>query len=343
MNLGIFLSPGDSLAKQKQSGQLDRLNKYYLSAYAKYFNRIYLFSYGDNGRFFALPRNVKLIPKPKLIPNYIYQLIAPFIHRKIIKTIAVFRVFQAPGGLPAVISKIFFKKPYLVSNNYNYVYFAKIERRPILAKLLDLIVPLVLQHAHKIITPSLLPNGVDPLVFKPNQSQQEKYLVLSVGRLVRQKNYELLIKVISLSRFKNKIRLVIVGTGSLQPQLEKLAKAVGVNLKFIPNQPYQQLLNWYQKATVFCLTSRIEGQSKVLLEAMSCSCACLTTPFIGNVTENNITGLIGTNVKQLAGQLDRLLSDPDLNQTLGRQARQLVIKQFDLKKLVQKEIKLLQS
>lgn len=137
--------------------------------------------------------------------------------------------------------------------------------------------------------------------------------------------------------------MVIIGTGPLQPQLVKLAKTAGVKLKFIPNQPYQQLLNWYQKATVFSLTSRIEGQSKVLLEAMSCSCACLTTPFIGNMTENNVTGLIGTNPRQLAGQLDRLLSDPDLNCTLGRQARRLVIKEFDLKKLVQKEIKLLQS
>lgn len=340
MNLGLFLSPGDSLAKQKQSGQLDRFLKYYLQPYSKEFKQIYLFTYGDSGRHYSLPANLTLIPKPKLIPNYLYQLIMVFIHWKIIKTIDVNRVFQVPGGLPAVISKIFFKKPYLVSNNYDYIYFAKIERRPILAKLLGLIVPLVLQHAHKIITPSLIPNGVDPLVFKPNQSQQEKYLVLSIGRLVRQKNHELLIKVISLSRFKNKIKLVIVGSGPLRPQLVKLAETSGVNLKFIPNLPYQQLLSWYQKATVFCLTSRIEGQSKVLLEAMSSGCACLTTPFSGNIIQTGVTGLFGKDPQLLAEKLDRLLSDETLRQNLGRRARQVIIDKFDIKKLVAQEIKL---
>lgn len=340
MNLGLFLSPGDSLEKQKQSGQLDRFLKYYLKPYSKKFAQIYLFTYGDSGRHYSLPINLKLIPKPKLISNYLYQLILVFIHLKIIRTIDVFRVFQAPGGLPAVISKIFFKKPYVVSNNYDYVCFAKIERRPILAKLLGWIVPLVLWHAHKIITPSLIPNGVDPLVFKPNQSQQEKYLVLSIGRLVRQKNHELLIKVISLSRFKNKIILVIVGSGPLQPQLVKLAQAAGVNLKFIPNLPYQQLLSWYQKATVFCLTSRIEGQSKALLEAMSSGCACLTTPFSGNIIQAGVTGLVGKDPQLLAEKLDRLLSDQTLRQNLGRQARQVIIDKFDIKKLVAQEIKL---
>ena len=55
MILGIFLSPGDSLTKQKQSGQLDRLVKYYLSIYSKHFKRIYLFSYGDSDKTLNLP------------------------------------------------------------------------------------------------------------------------------------------------------------------------------------------------------------------------------------------------------------------------------------------------
>jgi len=343
MNLGIFLSPGDSLTKQNQSGQLDRLVKYYLSVYAKHFDRIHLFSYGDSGQSFALPKNLTLIPKPGLIPNYLYQLILPFLHREIIRTIDVFRVFQAPGGLPALTSKILFKKPYVISNNYDYVRFAQVENRPFLANLLKLIVPLILKHAGKIINPKIIPNGVDPLVFTPNRIKQEQYLILSIGRLVRQKNYELLIKTVSSSRFKNKIKLIIIGKGPLQEQLLTLAEKLKVNLQIISNVEYAQLVSWYQKATVFALTSRVEGQSKVLLEAMSCACACLTADFIGNMTENNVTGLIGANFRQLARQLDRLLSDPDLNRTLGRQARRLVVKQFDLKKMVQKEIKLLQS
>lgn len=353
MNLGLFLSVSDSLTKQTKTGQLERLIKYYLKPYSAKFKQIYLFTYGDSGRTFSLPKRVTLVPKPKFIPIFLYQLILPFIHFKIIKTIDVNRVFQAPGGLPAVITKIFFHKPYVVTYGYDYVRFTEIEHQPFLTLAFSLIVPLVLHFADKIITTyknSLkdyqtisIHNAVDPRVCKPGKNPKEKYLVLSVARLVNQKDQQKLIKIISLSKYKNKIKLVIIGMGPLQQKLQSLSQALKVNLTIIPNVSYTQLVAWYQKATVFCLTSIIEGQVKVLLEALSTGCACLTTPFIGNMTENNITGLIGANPKQLARQLDRLLSDSKLNFTLGQQARRLVIEQFDLIKMVQKEIKLLQS
>lgn len=341
MILGIFLSPGDSLTKQKQSGQLDRLIKYYLSTYVKHFNYIYLFSYGDYNQYFNLPNKVILIPKPKYIPNYLYQLILPLIYQTIIHKIDIFRVFQAPGGLPAVISKIIFKKPYIVSNNYDYIRFAQVENKFILAFVLRLIVPLILKHADKIITPKVIPNGVDPQLFKPSKRLQKKYLVLSIGRLVNQKNYKLLLKVISLSKFKSKIKLIIIGKGLLKTELVILARKLKVNLQIIPNLNHAQLVSWYQKANVFALTSKIEGQPKVLLEAMSCACACLTTAFSGNIIKDEVTGLIGVGQNQLSKKLDQLLSDSLLREKLGLKARQLIINQYNLKKLLIKEVKLI--
>jgi len=342
MNLGLFLSPGDSLQKQQRSGQLDRLVKYYLQPYSKVFKQIYLFSYEDSGKRFTLPENLTLVAKPKLILNYLYQLIMVFIHRKIIKTIDINRVFQAPGGIPAVMAKVLFKKPYVISNNYDYVRFARVEKRPFLAYLLRLIIPLILKSADKIITPKIIPNGIDPLVFKP-AGQPEQYLVFSVGRLVRQKNYALLIKAVSLSRFKQKIKLVIIGTGPLQLQLQRMAVSSGVNLKLLPNLAHREVLNWYQKAAVFALTSQIEGQPKALLEAMSCARSCLTTAFPGNLIQDQLTGLVGKDARQLAAKLDQLLTNSALGQKLGRAARQKIIKSFDIRKLIKKEIKLLQQ
>ena len=98
MNLGLFLSVSDSLTKQTKTGQLERLIKYYLQPYSAKFNQIYLFTYGDSGQKFSLPKGVTLVPKPKFIPIFLYQLILPFIHFKVIKTIDVNRVFLTPGG-----------------------------------------------------------------------------------------------------------------------------------------------------------------------------------------------------------------------------------------------------
>ncbi len=82
---------------------------------------------------------------------------------------------------------------------------------------------------------------------------------------------------------------------------------------------------------------------KVLLEALSSGTACLTTAFIGNMIEDKVTGMIAVNSRQFASLLDRLLSDQSLREKLGRESRKMIIKNFDLKKLVQREIKLLLS
>ena len=88
MKLGLLLTPGDSLKKQYQSGQLDRLVSYYLKPYAKDFDRVYLFSYADASFRSKLPPKVVLVPKPKLIPYRAYQLLLPFFYPRLISGIS---------------------------------------------------------------------------------------------------------------------------------------------------------------------------------------------------------------------------------------------------------------
>ncbi|MBU1085647.1 glycosyltransferase family 4 protein [Patescibacteria group bacterium] len=356
MILGLLLSPGDSLSKQKKSGQLDRLIRYYLTPYSKAFNKIYLFTYGSDKNIAKLPSNITLVTKPKLIPYQLYQLLIPFIYKKIINKVNIFRVFQAIGGLPL----LFISKPSVVTYGYHYHQFASIENHPIKAKLISLIIKPVLNKAIKIIVTSienqnyliklgyqdkltLIPNGVDPLVFKPSNARPSGYLILTVGRLTHQKNHQFLIKAISLSRHKSKLRLVIIGKGPLKRKIIKQAEKNNVSLRIIPKLPHNQLVNWYQSAIVFTLTSKIEGQPKVLLEALSSGCACLTTSFPGNLIVNNQNGLIADSSLEFSKKLDKLINDSKLRIKLGTAGRQLIESQFDIKKLVQKEITLLKS
>ena len=350
MNLGLFLSPGDSVEKHKQSGQLDRFLKYYLEPYSKFFNHIYLFTYGDSDKHYLLPSQLKLIPKPKIIPNYLYQLILVFIHWKIIKTIDINRVFQAPGGIPALIAKIIFNKPYVVTYGYDYVFFAKKSGRFGLAFLLSLMIPVVLKLAQKIIvtTPAnlqlentvLIPNGVNPRQFKP-QGRRRPDLILAVGRLEPQKNYPLLIE--AVSRCRPGIKLVIVGQGSLRNTLLHQAKKLGVDLVILNNLPHSRLINWYQRCSIYTLTSGYEGHPKTLLEAMSCACPVITTSFSGNLITNLVNGLICRHRQALTAAIDKLREDSVLAHNLGLQARQSVLHQYDIKTLVNKEVKLLSS
>lgn len=357
MNLGILLSPGDSLTKQQKSGQLDRLVKYYLKPYSKNFTNIYIFSYGANQKITNLPKNIKVVNKPKLIPYQIYQLLIPFIHQKLINHINVFRVFQAVGGLPI----IFIKKPSVVTYGYHYHQFAKIEKKPLKALIINLIIKPILLKAQKIIVTSkqnqqhliklgyqkklaFIPNGVDTSMFKPLQTNKSSsYLILTVGRLTHQKNHQLLLKALSLSQFKTRLRLVIIGQGLLKRKTIKLAEKLGISLRIIPKLPHSQLVNWYQSALVFTLTSQTEGQSKALLEALSSGCACLTTSFPGNPIKSNQTGLIITSALDFSQKLDILIKSQKLRQKLSLNARSMTKKRFDIYNLVKKEINLLKS
>lgn len=347
MNLGLFLSPGDSLAKQQKTGQLDRLVKYYLQFYSKSFKQIYLFSYGDRCQDYSLPSNIILVPKPRLVPNYFYQLILVFIHRRLIKTIDIFRVFQTPGGLPTLLIQLFFHKPYIVTYGYDYVFFAQQSNQPIIAFLLKLITPLVLSFAKKVIvtTPAnlrisrstLIPNGVDPDQFIPLGKRQK--LILSVGRLEPQKNYSLLIK--AISHCQSKLKLVIIGQGSLKNTLLNQAEKLGVNLVILDNLAHSRLIDWYQRCAVYVLTSNYEGHPKTLLEAMSCACPIITTQFFGNPITHLVNGLVCGSRQALTVSIKKLLQDNILAQRLGFQARQTVLSQYNIIKLVSQEVKLL--
>lgn len=335
MNLGIFLSPGDSLQKQKQTGQLERLTEYYLKPYLRVFRQVVIFSYGRQDQAIALPKNVRAV--------YVYRLDQ-------YRFIDVGRVFQAPGGLPAVLAKWFLGKPFVVTYGYDYVVFARENRRYLLAAVLKLVVGLVLSQAKKVIVTTednlrinrsvLISNGVDPKQFCPSGHRRQG-LILSVGRLEKQKNYPRLISAIARSRHRRKIKLVIIGQGSEQANLEKLAAKLGVTMQIKANFPYFRLVQWYQTAAVFALTSQYEGHPKTLIEAMSCACPCLTTNFSGNPIVAGASGLVAGNDTELVAELDRLLANNRLAKKLGFAARKQVISRYNIRRLINRELTVL--
>jgi len=333
MNLGIILSPGDSLQKQKQTGQLERLIEYYLKPYLKKFRQVVVFSYGRQDQALVLPKNLKVV--------YVYRLDQ-------YRSVDIIRVFQAPGGIPAIIAKVLFRKPYVVTYGYDYVSFVRNSGHPLLALSLGLIISLVLRLARNVIVTDrknlsivksvYIPNGVDTAKFIPGKKRRPN-LVLSVGRLEKQKNYDLLIG--AVSRLHRQIKLVIIGRGSQGEKLVSLASRLKVNFRIIENLPHLSLRQWYQKAAVFALTSKYEGHPKTLIEAMSCGCPCLTTNFSGNPVEAGNSGLVAGNEREFTLKLEKLLSEPALAEKLGLLARKQTISRYNITKLINQEIKLL--
>lgn len=102
-------------------------------------------------------------------------------------------------------------------------------------------------------------------------------LVLAVAKLRPQKDLATLIRAFAGLRRGRPARLVILGEGPERARLEELAQRLGVAEDvrlpgFDPN-PFA----WMMRAALFVLSSRFEGFSNVLAEALACGCRIVAT------------------------------------------------------------------
>lgn len=113
-------------------------------------------------------------------------------------------------------------------------------------------------------------------------------------------------------------RLQIAGTGSEQDFsfLKQLCKENEVedSVEFLGYRTDMKEL--YQKASIFCLSSRSEGLPMVLIEAMSQGCASVACENLGRTKEiitSEIEGLLfkTADADDLAKQLSRMITDSD--------------------------------
>jgi len=160
----------------------------------------------------------------------------------------------------------------------------------------------------------VIPNPVEiPAEVRPMEKRER--IVLAVGRLEHQKGFDLLIPVFGKLEAKD-WRLVIVGEGSRRKELETLIRETGADNIFLAGRQ-NDMEEWYQKASIFVLSSRREGFPNVLLEAMAHGCACIAfdCPYgPSEILENGENGLLveQEDGQELMNQLKRLIDDMDL-------------------------------
>lgn len=359
MTLGVILAVGESLGDFQSKGQLKRLLNYNIKKYCQAFEKVYIFSYAnEKGRY--LPKNCELVPNNLKLHRYLYSLLMPFIKRKEIKDCTIIRGLQLTGGIPASVAKLFFSKRFIINYGYDYASFAEIEGKLFQSLLYKLIKNPVIKLADSVIVTSkeikkgllveidkiaYIPNGVDANLFHPRISSKfKRYLkVIYLGRLEKQKNLDNLIKAASMISIP--IKIVFYGSGSLLKNLKKLAKRLSVNLEIRAPVEYQKVPDVLSSADIFILPSVEEGNPKILLEAMSSGLAVIGTNVRGikELIANNQTGILtAIDAKSIAESIVKL-QYASLRKKLGENARQYVIKNYDINKLLDQEVNLLKK
>ena len=159
-----------------------------------------------------------------------------------------------------------------------------------------------------------------------NKNREEKY-ILAVGRLNRQKGFDRLIKAFSHLDHRD-WKLAIIGEGSERSNLEKLI--FDLNLQDLISMPgrTQAIEKWYQKSSIFVLSSRTEGFPNVLCEAMAYGCACVSFDCIAGPNEiitDKIDGYLVKNgdINALSAKMDFLINNAEERRRIGKEAMKI--------------------
>lgn len=172
-------------------------------------------------------------------------------------------------------------------------------------------------------------------------------IVLFVGRLVSQKDLTRWLNIAARVRdaADTEPLFLIVGDGPKRERLERKVREFSFtdDLVFSGRVSFAELRKYYQSSDIFFITSKHEGTSRVVVEALSCGLPVVATPFAGaieNVSEGN-TGFVSDDDDVLVQQLARLTDDESERERMGERGRMSVAERFKSKDLVESYVQFL--
>tara|TARA_B100000965_G_C19602292_1_gene763502 strand:- start:417 stop:1541 length:1125 start_codon:yes stop_codon:yes gene_type:complete len=305
MNVILFFTYGVSLKDWESSGLLSREIKQYKTLSEKYNINFTFVTYGDNDeyKYNNYFKNLKIFPiysfishsNSKLI-RIIKSLYIPFlIKRKLGAEYEILKTNQLNGSWVAIIFKLITKIPLIIRTGYDLFTFSKYEKKNIIKRIFYYILTLFSLNFSNLYSVSsktdynflkdnfifnknkliIIPNWVDSIEILPSKKRANKVLV--IGRMEKQKNFELIINSLKNTEFD----LDIFGEGSLKSKLKEASKNSN-NINFLGIKPHEELMNEYEKYQFYISLSSHEGNPKTTLEAMGSGCVVI----VSNIPNN---------------------------------------------------------
>ncbi|TYZ24504.1 glycosyltransferase family 4 protein [Selenomonas ruminis] len=183
----------------------------------------------------------------------------------------------------------------------------------------------------------VIPNEINDLEIRKHNNSNEK-VILSVGRWSREKGYDLLIEAWNIIANKyNGWKLKIVGDKEDLEFVEEVNAKIRnykIGHTIEVKDATLDIMDEYDKADIFVLSSRWEGLPMVLLEAMSRGVAsvsfdCPTGP--RDIITNEYNGFLvnANNVKMLSEKIELLIQNNELRKKIGVRANKEICEKYN--------------
>jgi len=204
------------------------------------------------------------------------------------------------SGLAAYLTKPFHHCPYIVTVHGSDIF------QTLNNPLLKFPVKIALKNANHIIAVSkalaeavqafdispnkitVVPTGIEISKFPMGNTEGREKVLLYVGSLIERKGVIYLLRaMLKLRQESPSYKLLIVGEGHLQKELEHFVQEHNLEdiVSFLGTKSQKEVASLMRKAKVFILPSTEEGQGAVLVEAMASGTPCIgsNTGGISNV------------------------------------------------------------
>jgi len=192
---------------------------------------------------------------------------------------------------------------------------------------------------------SIVRCGVHPTELQRSDSSMDprKPLIIgTLGRLVEKKGVDTLILAANVLKQKQiPFQIQIAGDGPLTEELTSLVQEQGLDdlVIFLGALPHAKALSWMQGLDTFVLAGKKDAQGDmdgipvVLMEAINFGIPVLSTSLSGipELVIHEKTGLLSQpgHAVDLASNIERLFSDPELKKALTTRAKAHLIAEFD--------------
>lgn len=154
---------------------------------------------------------------------------------------------------------------------------------------------------------------------KKRYNLQNKKVIISVGRLSPEKNFEFLLKVFSeVCKKRDNVVLMIIGNGPEKEALKNLCKNLKIdeNVFFVGGENHTELSKYYYLSDIFISASKTEMHPLSIIEAMSMKNASVTSKITGfiDIVKDKKTGFLieGENLKKFVEKIILLIDDNQL-------------------------------